>query len=148
MKAVLQIHNPIKPHRTTINSYSKKQRPLILIAENEEENQYRLKELLDLYNVCILEAKSGEDAIDLTVSERPDLVLINAELPRLDGYEATRLIRTIKSLDKMPIILLSRQTDRIYRKKAFAAGGNCFHIAPLDLERLDNIMENYLFGAI
>lgn len=145
MNTALQTQNDSQPHRNPTNTYSEPQRPLILIAENDEEKRELLKTLLDLYDVAVIEAQTGEEAMDLTVGTRPDLVLINTDLPGLDGFETTRLIRAIKSFDDMPIVFISHETERIYRKKAFDVGGNCFHIAPLDIERLDHILENYLF---
>lgn len=120
-------------------------RPLVLIAENDRIVRAELKEILDLYNVGVLEAGNGEEAFDLTVRACPNLVLMNAELPELDGYEASRLIRSIKSFDRTPIIFLSGETERIFRKRAFDAGVDSFHFAPLDFERLDNILERFLF---
>lgn len=118
---------------------------LVLIAENDENHRSELKELLDLYGVAVLEAVNGEEAINLIVGECPNLVLMNAVLPGLDGYEAARLVRSIKSFDPMPIIFLSGETDRLSRKKAFDVGADGFHIAPLDFDRLDHILENFLF---
>ena len=103
--------------------------------------------LLDLYDIGVLEAENGEETIDLTVRECPDLVLINVELPKLDVYEAVRLIRNIKSFESMPVIFHSDETERAFRKRAFDVGGNGFHIAPLYIERLDLILENFLFCA-
>lgn len=119
----------------------------VLVAESDREDRAELKELLDLYGVGVLEAENGDEAFDLTVRECPNLVLMNAALPGLDGFEAARLIRSIKSFDRMPIVLLSGETGRALRKKAFAVGGDGFHIAPLDFDRLDHILENFLFRA-
>lgn len=124
------------------------QRLLVLIAENDAGRRAELKELLNLYNVGVLEAESGEEAVDLIVRECPNLILMNAALPELDGYEAARLIRSIKSFDETPIIFLSGETERIFRKKAFDAGADSFHFAPHDFERLDHILENFLFRTL
>ncbi|HEX8288413.1 MAG TPA: response regulator [Pyrinomonadaceae bacterium] len=145
MNTSLQIQNDSQTSLNTTSLYFEVPRPLILIAESDEEKRELLKTLLDLYDVGVIEAQTGEEAMDVTVGARPDLVLINTDLPGLDGFETTRLIRAIKSFDDMPIVFISHETERIYRKKAFDVGGNCFHIAPLDLERLDHILENYLF---
>ncbi|HEX8637113.1 MAG TPA: response regulator [Pyrinomonadaceae bacterium] len=120
-------------------------RLIVLVAESDRAERSELKELLDLYGVDVLEAENGEQAVDLTVRECPNLVLMNAVLPELDGYEAARLIRSIQSFDRMPIIFLSGETERVYRKKAFEVGADGFHIAPLDFDRLDHILENFLF---
>lgn len=125
-----------------------KPHPSVLIAENNSVNRQDLKELLDLYNIRVFEADNGEEAIELTLQKCPDLVLLNTELPELDGYAAAKTIRNIRSLDKVPIVFFSAETDRAFRKRAFAVGGNSFHIAPLDLERLDHILEHFLFRVI
>ena len=123
------------------------QQLIVLVAENDRDERAELKELLNLYGVGVLEAENGDEAFDLTVRECPNLVLMNAALPGLDGFETARLIRSIKSFDRMPIVLLSGETGRAFKKKAFAVGGDGFHIAPLDFDRLDIILENFLFRA-
>lgn len=148
MSTTLQIQNDTQTHRNSTNTnFKQQQRSLILIVEDDDEQRSFLKMLLDLYDVIVLEARTGEEAIDLIVGSRPDLVLINTELPGLDGFETTRLIRAIKSFDDMPIIFLSPETERVYRKKAFDVGGNYFHVTPIDLERLDHTLDNYLFNV-
>lgn len=128
-------------------AFPEQKHPLVLIAESDIAIRSELKTLLDLYDINVLEAQDGEETIDLTIRECPDLVLINVELPLLDGYEAALLIRNIKSFDRMPIIFLSEETERTCCTKAFAVGGDGFHIAPLDIDRLDSILENFLFRA-
>jgi CheY-like chemotaxis protein len=147
MNDVLQIQNRPQSYPAVQVALPIQKHPLVLIAEDDDDNRQNLKELLDLYSLGVLEAKNGEEAIDLIVGECPDLVLINARLPLLDGYEAARLIRNIKSFDRMPIIFLSGETERAFRKRAFAVGGDGYHIAPLDIDRLDQILENFLFQA-
>lgn len=147
MPEILPIQNAAR-NRPATAVFSEPKCPLVLIAEDDAAQRSELKMLLDLYGVRVLEALDGEQAIDLTVRECPNLILINAELPRLDGYEAARLIRSIKSFDRMPIIFLSGETERRFRKRAFAVGVDGFHIAPLDIDRLDSILENFLFRTI
>jgi CheY-like chemotaxis protein len=145
MNGVLQFQTG-SPDRLTIPAFVLGPKRLsVLIAENDEIVRAELKELLNLYGVAVLEAENGEEAFDLTVRECPNLVLMNAELPELDGYEAARLIRSIKSFDRTPIIFLSGETERVFRKKAFDVGVDSFHYAPLDFERLDHILEKFLF---
>lgn len=121
--------------------------PLVLIAEPDAAHRTKLKELLDLYDVAVLEAHNGEAAIDSTVRECPNLIFINSGLPKLDGYETVRLIRSIKSFDDTPIVFLSGETESALRRKAFAVGADSFHLAPLNLERIDWILERFLFPA-
>ena len=145
MNNVLQF--PINSHDfARVSSFVPEPRRLsVLVAESDRAERSELKELLDLYGIAVLEAENGEEAVDLTVRECPNLVLMNAALPGLDGYEAARLIRSIQSFDRMPIIFLSGETERIFKKRAFDVGADSFHFAPLDFERLDHILENFLF---
>lgn len=140
-------NNPIRDSRALTETAGKKN-PLVLIADSDNGKRGVLKNLCDLYDVAVLEAATGEEAVDLTVRARPNLILMNTKMPRLDGFEAARLIKTIQSLSRIPIIFLSNRTERVFRKKAFAAGGDGFHLEPLDLERLDGILENFLFQAV
>lgn len=132
------------PHHTAAGAAPKSQ-ARVLVGENNDRHRQNLKELLDLYGISVLEAENGEEVIEVTLQKRPDLILLNTELPKLDGFEATRAIRNIKSLDNIPIIFLCAETERIFRKHAFEVGGDSFHIAPLNLERLDYILEHFLF---
>lgn len=120
-------------------------KPLLLLAENDKRHQREISTILDLYGIKVSAAKNGEETIHLTVCENPNLVLINADLPKLDGFEVTRLLRNIRQFDETPIIVYSESTERIIRKKAFEVGADSFHIAPLDFERIDYILENFLF---
>ena len=148
MKGALQINeSSTPPLNAAPAAYLELKRPLVLVADTDEDNRLQLKMLLDLYGIGVLEARDGEEAIDLTVRARPDLVLINADLPRLDGFETTRLIRNIRSFDRMPIVFLSARTEHTFRKRAFAVGGDGFHIEPLDIDRLDQLLEKFLLLA-
>ena len=148
MKGALQINESSTPPLNAAPAAQLElKRPLVLVVDTDEDNRLQLKMLLDLYGIVVLEARDGEEAIDLTVRERPDLVLINADLPRLDGFETTRLIRNIRSFDRMPIVFLSARTEHALRKRAFAVGGDGFHIEPLDIDRLDQLLEKFLLLA-
>ncbi|MCD9188319.1 MAG: response regulator [Pyrinomonadaceae bacterium] len=104
-----------------------------------------MRELSELYDFRVLEAENGEEAIELTLQKRPDLILLDTELLKIDGYEVAQVISNIESLEKMTIIFLCAETNRVFRKRAFEVGGGSFYIAPLDLERLDLILGHFLF---
>ena len=118
----------------------------MMVVKSDDDKRRSLTSLLELYQVDILPVDNGVEAIDLAVFYNPEMVIMNTDLAGLDGFETARLFRTIKAFDQIPIIFLSDQTERIIRKKAFEVGGNAFHLEPLDLERLDEILERFLFA--
>jgi CheY-like chemotaxis protein len=124
--------------------YQEKQ-PVVLVAERKLEDRLVVKELLDLYNARIVETQSGEETVDLTVILRPDLIFIDSSLPGLNAFETARLIRSIYAFNSTPIVFLSDYPDRTERHKAFASGADDYMIKPLDLDRIDNIIEKYCY---
>jgi two-component system cell cycle response regulator DivK len=110
----------------------------ILIVEDQEDLRGILRDLLTGSGYAVVEAVDGQDGILKTKSERPDLVLMDIQMPVLDGYEATRQIKADSSLAKTPIIAVSSFAMKGDEEKARAAG--CDHYvtkpySPLQLLR-------------
>ena len=128
-----------------LSTVLKKKTPLVLIAGESKADRLIVKNLLDLYNATVLEAESGEETVDSTIIHRPDLIFIDSSLLGLNAFEATRLIRSIDSLQIVPIIFMSDYPERTERYKAFASGVADYLIKPLDLDRIDHILEKFCF---
>jgi two-component system cell cycle response regulator DivK len=79
----------------------------ILIIEDQEDNRAIMRDLLSTAGYALIEAVDGEEGVRLARSERPDLILMDIQLPVLDGYEATRRIRAIADLKSVPIIAVT-----------------------------------------
>jgi two-component system, cell cycle response regulator DivK len=79
----------------------------ILIIEDQEDNRAIMRDLLSTAGYALIEAVDGEEGVRLARSERPDLILMDIQLPVLDGYEATRRIRAITDLKSVPIIAVT-----------------------------------------
>jgi two-component system cell cycle response regulator DivK len=79
----------------------------ILVVEDHEENQRIIRDLLTSAGFEMIEALTGEDGVRLAASERPDLILMDIQLPGLDGYEATRRIKADPALRPIPIIAVT-----------------------------------------
>ena len=140
------LHKSQANQKMFISSACLKKIPKVLVAEENIESRSVTNELLDLYDVKILKTENGEEAVDFAVYHRPNLIILDPTLPGIDGFETARLIRSIGSLNTVPIIFLSDYPDRAERYKAFAVGGSDYLIKPLDLDRLDNILEKFLFS--
>jgi two-component system cell cycle response regulator DivK len=79
----------------------------ILVVEDHEENRRILRDLLTSAGLEMIEALTGEDGVRAAESERPDLILMDIQLPGLDGYEATRRIKANPALRGVPIIAVT-----------------------------------------
>jgi two-component system cell cycle response regulator DivK len=109
----------------------------ILYVEDNDDNVYMLKmrlELLDSFEVLV--AENGEIGCAMANSERPDLILMDLDLPIVDGWEATRRLKGNVSTSKIPIIALTAHAMAGARERALAAGCDEFDIKPIDFDRL------------
>jgi two-component system cell cycle response regulator DivK len=79
----------------------------ILIIEDQEDNRAIMRDVLSTAGYALIEAVDGEEGVKLARSERPDLILMDIQLPLLDGYEATRQIRATEDLKSVPIIAVT-----------------------------------------
>jgi len=79
----------------------------ILVVEDQEDNRAILRDLLTSVGYEILEAVNGEEGVRMAAAHRPDLILMDIQLPVIDGYEATRRIKAQESLRAIPIIAVT-----------------------------------------
>ena len=109
----------------------------VLYVEDNEDNVYMLKMRLELLeDFEVLTAEDGENGCAMALSERPDIILMDLEMPRVDGWEATRRLKDDPRTRDIPIIALSAHALAGEREKALAAGCNEFDTKPIEFERL------------
>ncbi len=109
----------------------------ILYVEDNDDNVYMLKmrlELTDEFEVLV--AEDGERGCDMAAQEKPDLILMDLELPGVDGWEATRRLKANPETCAIPVIALSAHALAGSREKALAAGCDEFDTKPVEFERL------------
>ena len=108
----------------------------ILVVEDQEDNRRILNDLLTSVGYELIEALTGEAAVDRAESDRPDLILMDIQLPGMDGYEATRRIKTNAALSHIPIIVVTSYALSGDEKKAFEAGCDAYIAKPYDPREL------------
>jgi two-component system cell cycle response regulator DivK len=108
----------------------------ILIVEDHEENRRILRLLLAKHGYEVVEAVTGEEGIAMAESLRPDLILMDIQLPGLDGYEATRRIKANPALHDIPLIVVTSYALSGDDAKAFAAGCDAYIAKPVNLRKL------------
>jgi two-component system cell cycle response regulator DivK len=94
----------------------------ILVVEDQEDNRRILRDLLGNAGFELIEAESGEDALAAVVTRRPDLILMDIQLPQMDGYEATRRIKSNPEMKEVPVIAVTSYALAGDDAKAMAAG--------------------------
>ena len=109
----------------------------LLYVEDNDDNVYMLKmrfELLDEFEVVV--AEDGEKGCATAAAERPDVILMDLEMPGMDGWEASRRLKADPQTRDIPIIALSAHALAGTRERALAAGCDEFDTKPVDFERL------------
>jgi PAS domain S-box-containing protein len=117
---------------------------LILLAEDNEANISTLSSYLGAKGYRLLLAKNGQEAIDLAQSENPDLILMDIQMPGMDGLEAMQRIRLDPNLDDVPIIALTALAMTGDRERCLAAGADDYLSKPIKLKQLTTTIQEFL----
>jgi two-component system cell cycle response regulator DivK len=108
----------------------------ILLVEDQEDNRRIMRDLLSASGYQLVEANDGEQGLALAQSEVPDLILMDIQLPGLDGYEVTRRIKANAALNHIPIIAVTSYALSGDDQKAFAAGCDGYVTKPFSPRQL------------
>jgi len=108
----------------------------ILVIEDHEDNRRIMRDLLTSAGYEVIEAVTGEEGVTAAETHRPDLILMDVQLPGLDGYEATRRIKANPSLQKVPIIIVTSYALSGDDVKAFEAGCDAYVSKPFSPREL------------
>jgi len=119
----------------------------ILIVEDQEDNRMIMRDVLSSAGYELIEAVNGEDGVKLAHSERPDLILMDIQLPIIDGYEATRRIKGSAELKSIPIIAVTSYALSGDQAKARAAGCDGYVSKPFSPRELLARVRGYLPDA-
>jgi two-component system, cell cycle response regulator DivK len=117
----------------------------ILVIEDQEDNRQILRDLLTSADFEVIEAVDGEAGLAAAAAHRPDLVLMDIQLPGLDGYEATRRIKADAVLRAIPVIAVTSYASSSDVDKARAAGCDAFVSKPFSPRQLLAKVREYLF---
>jgi CheY-like chemotaxis protein len=118
----------------------------ILYVEDNEDNVYMLKRRLSKLRCEVLIAGDGAQGVAMANAERPDIILMDLSLPIMDGWEATRRIKTSEQTRHIPVIAISANAMEGDREKALAAGCDDYDTKPVDFPRLLEKIRAHLQG--
>jgi len=116
----------------------------ILIVEDQEDLRAILRDYLAASGYIVIESVNGADSVTKAASERPDLVLMDIQLPVLDGYDATRQIKALPGFAAIPIIAVSSFAMKGDEEKARGAGCDDYVTKPYGPVQLMRIIRGFL----
>ena len=116
----------------------------ILVVEDQEDNRRIIRDLLMSAGYELIEAVDGEAGVRLAKEQRPDLILMDIQLPGIDGYEATRRIKQNPELRHIPIIVVTSYALSGDDQKAMAAGSDAYMAKPFSPRQLLATIRKFL----
>jgi CheY-like chemotaxis protein len=117
----------------------------VLYIEDNEDNVYMLKMRLELLgDFEVLAAEDGQKGCEMAATEQPDIILMDLEMPVVDGWEATRRLKDNPQTRDIPVIILSAHALAGERERAIAAGCDEFDTTPIEFDRLVATMRRVL----
>jgi CheY-like chemotaxis protein len=112
----------------------------VLLVEDTEDNRQMMRRLLEMSGYQVVEAINGEEAVKLASEAHPGIILMDLSLPIIDGLTATRRIRSLPDLSKVPIIAVSAHDTADFHSEALAAGCDAYVTKPIDYPELEEIV--------
>lgn len=117
----------------------------ILLVDDSSTSRMTARMLLAGYESYVLtSACDGQEGVEKAIAERPNLILMDIEMPRMNGLEACRLLRQNEATKKIPIILLTMRSEESFVRQAHANGCSDFLTKPVNEQKLAALIKKYL----
>jgi two-component system cell cycle response regulator DivK len=118
--------------------------PRILVVEDNEDNRDSLSRRLERRGFEVLLATDGRRGVEMAAAEKPDLILMDMNMPEMDGWEATRKIKSSPDAADVPVIALTAHAMTGDRERALESGCSDYHTKPIEFSKLINQIESLL----
>ena len=119
---------------------------VILIVEDEQKNLKLIRDLLQKFGYTTIEATDGKQGVELAKTRRPDLILMDVQMPVMDGLEATRILKADATTKNIPIVVLTSYAMKGDKERILEAGCNEYLSKPIDIRELLKTVSKYLSG--
>lgn len=116
----------------------------IMVVEDYDDTRVLLRKGLETLGYSVVEACNGQEAVDIADRAHPDLILMDLDLPILDGIAATQCIRQKPELTSVPIVAVTAYPMSYSHVRAFAKGCDEYMRKPIDMTELERIVARYL----
>ena len=116
----------------------------ILIVEDNPQNMRLIEMILKAKRYTLLKATDGEEALDVAINERPDLIVMDIQLPKLSGLEVTKRLKQMPAFSHIPIIALTAYAMMGDKEKFLAAGCDAYLSKPINTRELPEVVAKML----
>jgi two-component system cell cycle response regulator DivK len=116
----------------------------VLIVEDDPRNMKLIRDLLQHYGYTTLEAGNGEEGVKLAIEKRPDLILMDIQMPVMDGVEATRIIKANAMTKDIPIVAITSYAMKGDEDRLLQAGCDGYLAKPIDTRKFPEEISAYL----
>jgi DNA-binding response OmpR family regulator len=113
-----------------------REQPVVLAADDDEDILALVAFRLERSGYTVIQARDGQEALELALAEKPDLAVLDVMMPKLDGFELTRRLRAEASTNRMPIILLTARAQDADVAQGFEAGADDYIRKPFSPQEL------------
>jgi two-component system, cell cycle response regulator DivK len=118
----------------------------VLIVEDNEDNRELVVKVLRNKGYEMVQAADGEEALEKAVAERPDLILLDISLPKLDGYEVAKRLKSMEEFQEIPIIAFTAHAMKGDREKVIVAGFEGYISKPINVRELPEQVRSFIRG--
>ncbi|HYH85874.1 MAG TPA: response regulator [Pyrinomonadaceae bacterium] len=118
--------------------------PKVLVAEDNADIRLMMKTLLGMKGYRVVEASDGHETMEVARAEQPDIILMDLQLPRLNGFAVTRSMRQDEMLRDTPIVIVTGHDPARHLSLALAAGCNAYVLKPIDFDSLSELIVSLL----
>jgi len=119
----------------------------VLYIEDNIDNMTLVKRVLEIEGYEVIAAETGRDGLDKAQANFPDIVITDINLPDIDGYEITRILKSNRKTSHIPVVAMTANVMQKHRDSVAAAGCDGFISKPIDIDELPDLIESFLKGA-
>jgi two-component system cell cycle response regulator DivK len=118
----------------------------ILVVDDNNDSRELVVKVLKNQGYEMIEAIDGEEALEKAVSEKPDLILMDISIPKLNGYEVTKRLKSLEEVKEIPVVALTAHAMKGDRAKAIEAGCEGYISKPINVRELPAQVKSYMRG--
>jgi two-component system cell cycle response regulator DivK len=118
--------------------------PRVLYIEDDYQNRVLVRRVLEASGFAVIEAENGPSGVQLAQREGPDLILMDINLPEMDGFEVTARLKQLEALAHIPIVAMTANVMKGDREKTLAAGCDGYIQKPIDVDLLPEQIRRFL----